>query len=272
MVPLYAPAELRRLEELTHDPTRTPRHPECHRRRPRHARAGGRGARRAGKRRPRVRTSRCGSTPSRGTSVKRVSRRPAGRPDRESPHRHPLPLGRLLAAGRLRLLRARPVRLRQGRDPPAALRRRPVRARPPRLARLAAGGRSRLLLRARPRRHLRRRREVHPRAAARHDRPLVAALLARELLRRHAPVRGLGGFGGVALVAGVRWSFRGKDAGSADSRAIGATEDAASGRAARPGDSAAISPNPPRAACTRCRCERRTTAVGGHSPASPAPR
>jgi hypothetical protein len=38
----------------------------------------------------------------------------------------------------------------------------------------------------------------------------------------------------MLFVVGVRWSFRGKDAGSADSRAIGATEDAASGRAARP--------------------------------------
>ena len=37
-----------------------------------------------------------------------------------------------------------------------------------------------------------------------------------------------------SLVVGVRWSFRGKDAGSADSSAIEATEDAASGRAARP--------------------------------------
>ena len=38
----------------------------------------------------------------------------------------------------------------------------------------------------------------------------------------------------------MRWSFRGKDAGSADSSAIEATEDAASGRAARPGGTAAF--------------------------------
>ena len=38
----------------------------------------------------------------------------------------------------------------------------------------------------------------------------------------------------MPFVVGVRWSFRGKDAGSADSPAIGATEDAASGRAAQP--------------------------------------
>ena len=51
---------------------------------------------------------------------------------------------------------------------------------------------------------------------------------------RATPVgRPLGGFGETPLVVGVRWSFRGKDAGSADSGAIGATEDAASGRAAR---------------------------------------
>ena len=42
----------------------------------------------------------------------------------------------------------------------------------------------------------------------------------------------------MSLVVGVRWSFRGKDAGSLDSSAIGATEDAASGRAALPDDTA----------------------------------
>ena len=50
----------------------------------------------------------------------------------------------------------------------------------------------------------------------------------------------------MSLVVGVRCSFRGKDAGSADSGSIGATEDAALGRAARPGDSADIPPSPPR--------------------------
>jgi hypothetical protein len=38
----------------------------------------------------------------------------------------------------------------------------------------------------------------------------------------------------MLFVVGARCSFRGKDAGSADSPAIGATEDPASGRAARP--------------------------------------
>ena len=35
-----------------------------------------------------------------------------------------------------------------------------------------------------------------------------------------APARGLGGTGGTSLVAGVRWSFRDKDAGSARSRRL----------------------------------------------------
>jgi hypothetical protein len=43
----------------------------------------------------------------------------------------------------------------------------------------------------------------------------------------------------MSLVVGVRCSFRGKDAGSVRMRGdTGATEDAASGRAARPGGSA----------------------------------
>src|SRR2546423_10853713 len=37
----------------------------------------------------------------------------------------------------------------------------------------------------------------------------------------------LGGFGGKPLVVGVRWSFADKDAGSLNSSAIRATEDAA---------------------------------------------
>ncbi len=49
----------------------------------------------------------------------------------------------------------------------------------------------------------------------------------------------------MPLAAGVRWSFRGKDAGSVDSSAIGATEDAASGRAARPGGSDVGPSSPP---------------------------
>src|SRR3954464_6999898 len=41
----------------------------------------------------------------------------------------------------------------------------------------------------------------------------------------------------MVLVARVRWASQCKDAGSPDSGAIGATEDAASRRPARPGDS-----------------------------------
>ena len=49
----------------------------------------------------------------------------------------------------------------------------------------------------------------------------------------------------MSLVAGVRCSFRGKDAGSPRAGSPWATADAASERAARPGGSADISPNPP---------------------------
>jgi 2-amino-4-hydroxy-6-hydroxymethyldihydropteridine diphosphokinase len=50
----------------------------------------------------------------------------------------------------------------------------------------------------------------------------------------------------MSLVTGVRWSFRGKDAGSVRIRSdTRATEDAASGRAARPGGSADISSSSP---------------------------
>jgi len=47
----------------------------------------------------------------------------------------------------------------------------------------------------------------------------------------------------MVLVARVRWASCCKDAGSPDSGAIGATEDAAARRPARPCDTAAISPN-----------------------------
>src|SRR4029079_8238262 len=57
--------------------------------------------------------------------------------------------------------------------------------------------------------------------------------------------RRLGGFGATVLVAGVRWTSRCKDAGSPDSGAIGATEDAAARRSARPCDSATVPPDPP---------------------------
>jgi two-component system invasion response regulator UvrY len=49
---------------------------------------------------------------------------------------------------------------------------------------------------------------------------------AREALPR-APAPRLGGFGGRPLVAGGRWSFADKDAGSLNRGAIRATEDAA---------------------------------------------
>jgi hypothetical protein len=49
----------------------------------------------------------------------------------------------------------------------------------------------------------------------------------------------------MALVAGVRWSFPGEDEGASISVDMGATEDAARRRAARPGGTDAISPNPP---------------------------
>ena len=64
--------------------------------------------------------------------------------------------------------------------------------------------------------------------------------------RRGAAPLQLGGFGGIALAAGVRCSFEARTKGAPIAEAIGATEDAESGRAARPSDSAAISPNPPR--------------------------
>src|SRR5438445_13326791 len=52
----------------------------------------------------------------------------------------------------------------------------------------------------------------------------------------------------MVFVDTVRWSLRGKDAGSPDSGAIGATEDAASRRPAERDGTTTISPNPPRRA------------------------
>jgi hypothetical protein len=50
----------------------------------------------------------------------------------------------------------------------------------------------------------------------------------------------------MPLVAGVRWSFRGKDAGNARSRRLRARlRTQSSGRAARPGGTVGISPRPP---------------------------
>jgi hypothetical protein len=50
----------------------------------------------------------------------------------------------------------------------------------------------------------------------------------------------------MALVAGVRCSFPGKDAGSVRIHCdTGATEDAVLGASSAPGDTAGISPSPP---------------------------
>jgi len=49
----------------------------------------------------------------------------------------------------------------------------------------------------------------------------------------------------MELVTRVRCSFRGEDAGSVNSQSYWRAEDAATGRAARPGDTDSISPNPP---------------------------
>ena len=85
-----------------------------------------------------------------------------------------------------------------------------------------------------------RRRGSNPRPTA-----YKAVALPAELLRRGTGIV-LGGFGGTSLVAGVRCSSRGEDAGSTESGAIGATEDAASGRAARSSGIADVFVNPPR--------------------------
>jgi hypothetical protein len=53
----------------------------------------------------------------------------------------------------------------------------------------------------------------------------------------------------MVLAVGVRWSFRGKDAGSVRSEELRARlRTQSSGRAARPGGAATISPNPPKLA------------------------
>ena len=49
----------------------------------------------------------------------------------------------------------------------------------------------------------------------------------------------------MALVAGVRWASRCKDAGSPGSGTTGATEDTAARRPARRRGTVSISPNPP---------------------------
>ena len=53
--------------------------------------------------------------------------------------------------------------------------------------------------------------------------PARTRAAGRDRARRLERQDGLGGFGGLALVAGVRWSFRGKDAGAPIAEAIGAT-------------------------------------------------
>src|SRR2546430_3092811 len=72
-------------------------------------------------------------------------------------------------------------------------------------------------------------------------RPLSGALGTQTPFRQTL----LGGFGGTALVVGVRWSFRGKDAGSVHIGRYGRDRGRGLGRAARPGGSDAGSPNPP---------------------------
>ena len=130
----------------------------------------------------------------------------------------PVPLGRLLAAGRLRLLRARPVRVRQGRDPPSALRRRAVRARDAasREARCAPATSSSSPVSATS--------ASTPAAGSSSTRPGAARPSAGRGSRRTGATTAPRassqprGFGGMALVDGLRWSLRGKDAGSADSQ------------------------------------------------------
>ena len=55
----------------------------------------------------------------------------------------------------------------------------------------------------------------------------------------------LGGFGGISLVAGVRCSFRDKDAGSFRSGAYGCDRGRRPGASSAAGGTVAISPNPP---------------------------
>ena len=83
------------------------------------------------------------------------------RRDRDAVPRRAVPLGRRRPV-RLRLLRLHHVRLRAGRRVAAAPRGVAVRNGLARVEERARGGRPRVLQRARPRRHLRRRRLVHP--------------------------------------------------------------------------------------------------------------
>src|SRR5262249_30389013 len=103
--------------------------------------------------------------------------------------RRPVQLGRHVAAYRLRLLGARPLRLPPLRHPAATL----VLGRPrPRASHrtpLPAARRSRLLLRREPRRHLRRPRPLHRRATLGRSRPHLDDGRLLGLLRRPAPPR-----------------------------------------------------------------------------------
>ena len=105
--------------------------------------------------------------------------------------RRPVQLGRHDAAHRLRLLGARPLRLPPLRHPPAALELGRPLARPPHLAPVPPARRPRLLLRRRPRRHLRRPRPLHRRAAHRRARSHLDDGCVLGLLRRAALPREL---------------------------------------------------------------------------------
>ena len=100
----------------------------------------------------------------------------------------PLRLGRR-EPRRLRLLRPRRLRLRAGRRLASALHRRSVELRRSGLAERPPAGRPRLLRRARPRRHLHRRRPVHPRAAHGRRRQDLELMRAGTPRRTSAPRR-----------------------------------------------------------------------------------
>src|SRR6266702_3660081 len=79
---------------------------------------------------------------------------------------------------------------------------------------------------------------------------------SRSLARRGSlPERAAGGLGGTSLVVGVRWSFRGKDAGSVNSgKLLARLRAPPRGEHARPDGTGYVSPRPP----TRGSPERRS--------------
>ena len=85
---------------------------------------------------------------------------------------------------------------------------------------------------------------------------------------------GLGGFGGMALVAGVRWSFRGKDAGSVRTGSIRARlRTQHRGEQRGPAAQPRISPSPPTSGAARdgLRDAPRSSAADSRPAASAAP-